>query len=238
MNRPGSLLAPLALTLIAACGDPPAGNASGAPTPTTTPAATAAATATAAAATTTASATATAASTGDAPAVAAAPSTPEPALKDWDAAKSDLTLIAGWDDAGCMARRIGAWVRVGCATSTTKKGAPTRITVKKGFAPGKFSILSERGGSTMLVFPFTEGLDAEATFEFADGAFTFTSKWPKGAPEPKQVGGFTEAALPDAAPTAEGEAPAPAASAAASAAPKLEIANEPLPEEPKLEGAP
>ena len=37
----------------------------------------------------------------------------------------------------------------------------------------KLSVLEERAGSMMLVFPATEGLDAEATFTFAEGSYNF-----------------------------------------------------------------
>lgn len=182
------------------------------------------------------------------PTVAAAklPSSPEPELKEWDGTKLDLNVIKNWNGPGCMARRVREWIRIGCSSTTTQKGAPISIQILKGFPSTKFSVLDERGGTTMLVFPATEGLDGEATFSFSGGSFRFTASWPAAQPEPKAIGAFEEIAMPvepsggsDEAAQDSQDSPGEAAPTPAPA--KLEkavVSSDPLPELPSVEGAP
>lgn len=185
-----------------------------------------------------------------APTVAAAakpPASPEPELKEWDSTKLDLNVIKNWNGPGCMARRVREWIRVGCSSTTTQKGAPISIQVLKGFPSTKYSIMDERGGTTMLIFPATEGLDGEATFTFSGGSFRFTASWPSGQPEPKAIGAFEEIALPveptggsadDGAGDIGGEAPEAPVAPAPTKLEKAIVTSDPLPEVPTVEGAP
>lgn len=247
LDRRSSLLV-FSLLLAACSKDPPkaepakepASPSSAAPAAASAPAATTAAQPTSAAPSAAASA-APAAATG---AVAKPPASPEPELKEWDGVKADLNLIKNWSGPGCMPRRVREWIRIGCAGATTQKGAPVSIQIVKGFPRTKYSILDERAGSTMLVFPATEGLDAEATFTFAEGSFRLKASWPAGQPEPKAFGAFEEieqpVEIPGAAEGAPGDSPGEAAPAAP-APPKLEkaiVSSDPLPEVPAIEGAP
>ncbi len=175
---------------------------------------------------------------------AKAPASPEPELKEWEGTKLDLGLIKNWNGPGCMARRVREWVRIGCSSGTTQKGTPVSIQVLKGFPSTKYSVMEERNGTTMLVFPATEGLDAEATFAFSGGSFRFTSSWPAGQPEPKNIGAFEEIALPsepsgdsfgEGTGDTAGEAPA---AAAPTKLEKAVVTSDPLPELPKVEGSP
>lgn len=186
-----------------------------------------------------------AATAAAAPAAAAKPpSSPEPDIKEWDASKQDLKLVKNWAGPGCMPRRVREWIRIGCAGAATQKGAPVSIDIVKGFPKAKLSVLEERAGSMMLVFPATEGLDAEATFTFSEGTFRFKASWPAGQPEPTTIGAFEEierpVEVPAAAEAEPGDSPAePGDSPAAPA--KLEkavVSTDPLPEVPAIEGAP
>jgi hypothetical protein len=213
--RPSLLLMPV-LFLAACSSDPPAAGT------TSAPAATTAAPAPSMTAASSASSTAAAAPASAAPAGAPASqaSSPEPSVEEWEAAAIDLGILGNWDATGCVARRIREWVRVGCSTSKSKSGAPVSIQIVKGFAMSKLSILTERSGATMLVFPAKAGLDAEASFNFADASFRFVVRWPEGQPEPKPLGSFERVDTP----------------AKPSGTPAL--SNDPLPEEPAVEGAP
>jgi hypothetical protein len=177
-----------------------------------------------------------------APAAAKAPASPEPEIKEWDAVNADLGLVRNGSEPGCMARRVREWIRVGCAAATTERGKPIAIQLVKGFTRTKYSILQERGGSTMLVFPATEGLDGEATFTFAGATFRFTASWPAGQPEPKVIGSFEDVTPPsigDPDYVPEVAAPGSAAPAAAAAAnDKPVVSSAALPELPVVEGAP
>jgi hypothetical protein len=218
----------LALTLTACSKDPPAAGAGA--TSTSTAASPSSAASTAAAAPPASSALAAAPPTASAATPPAAPLSPEPSLKEWDAAKLDLNIVKGWDATGCVARRVREWIRVGCSTASSKNGAPIEIQLVKGFTASKLSILKERGGSTMLAFPATPGLDAEALFVFAEASFEFVARWPAGQPEPKPIASFE-----GVVPPAEAEAP----ESPEPAAPKPTAAPaEPLPTEPVIEGAP
>lgn len=241
-----SLLA-FALTLAACGNDPPKAE----PAKEAAPPASAAAPAAAQPAAATPSATPSAAPAAAAAAPAAAakpPSSPEPDIKEWDASKQDLKLVKNWAGPGCMPRRVREWIRIGCAGAATQKGAPISIQIVKGFPKSKLSVLEERGGSMMLVFPATEGLDAEATFTFSEGTFRFTASWPAGQPEPTAIGAFQEVErpveIPSAADGEPGDSPseaAPGDSPAAPAPAKLEkavVSADPLPELPEIEGAP
>ncbi|NUQ77940.1 MAG: hypothetical protein HUU21_30775 [Polyangiaceae bacterium] len=161
----------------------------------------------------------------------AAPASPEPSLKEWDATKLELGLLKNWDATGCVARRVREWIRVGCSAPTSKAGMPMEIQIVKGFPASKLSILKERGGSTMLVFPATPGLDGEALFVFAEGSYQFVSRWPAGQPEPKPIGSFEKIEVP-------AEEAAPGGSEPSDEAPVPEVSAEPLPTEPVIEGAP
>src|SRR5690349_2797325 len=215
-SRYCSFLVPV--LFLAACGGE-AAPSDAAPTASATSKPTAAAaTATAASS---ATSTAAAAVTSAAATAAAAPAAPteEPKVEDWEAAKIDLTLLGG-SDTGCVARRIREWVRVGCSKGQSKSGDPQSIQVVKGFAASKISILTERNGTIMLVFPAQAGLDAEASFIFADASFRFTVSWPAGQPEPKPLGSFASVGSPS---TLSGSPT---------------VSKDPLPDEPALEGAP
>jgi hypothetical protein len=229
------------LVLAAACGgESPTSAPSAAPTSAATATGTATTSATAAV-TASASAKPSAVATSSEP---APPTSPEPTLKEWDAAKQDLTLVAHWDRPGCTARRVREWIRVGCGGQMLQKGTPLSITIEKGIQPRPLDILSERGGSIWLIFPLTEGLDGAAVYAFAGGSFRFTAKWPKGQPEPKVVGDFEELSAPepsdapsDVADPAPAD-PAPAAAPDAAKPAKPVLSSDPLPDEPALDGAP
>ncbi len=167
-----------------------------------------------------------------------AAASPEPELKEWDSVKADLTLVRNWAGPGCMARRVREWVRVGCSASSTEKGAPIKIQVTKGFPKAKYSVLDERGGSIMLVFPATEGLDAEATFSFTGGAFRFAASWPAGQPEPKTIGAFQEIEEPAAGVVEEFAEPSDVANPSPPKSGKAVVSDDALPELPVVEGAP
>lgn len=227
----------LPLLLVAACEDK-------APPATTSAGPTAAATATVTAA---ASATASSPAASAAPSAAAAPTTteqappasPEPTLKEWDAAKQDLSLVKNWGGPGCMGRRVREWIRVSCSGQMLQKGQPISITIEKGFKATPLTILNERAGTIWLIFPLTEGLDGSAVYAFEGGSFRFTAKWPKGEPEPKPVGAFEELAAPEPAadgPDSIAEITPPPAEPAKPEKPTL--TTDPLPDEPALEGAP
>jgi hypothetical protein len=171
--------------------------------------------------------------TASAAAQPAAPSSPEPSLKEWDGTKLDLGLLKNWDATGCFARRVREWIRVGCSAASTKSGAPIEIQIVKGFPASKLSVLKERGGATMLVFPATEGLDAEAVFVFAEGSSRFTARWPAGQPEPKPIGAFEKIEAP-----AEAQGEQPGVSGSDPAPSEIAEPETPLPEEPVVEGAP
>lgn len=224
-------------TALACNSETPNPSSSSAPVPagvTASAAATATAPASAAAS---ASAVASAASTAS---VQAPPTSPEPTLAEWSAAKIALDIVKHWDRPGCTPRRVREWVRVGCSGQLLQKGDPVEIRIEKGFKPTPLSIMSERAGSIWLVFPFTEGLDGAAVYSFTGGSFRFTAQWPKGQPEPKVVGSFEAIALPDQPPDVQGSAPSePPPEATADAKPvKPTLSTAPLPDEPALEGAP
>jgi len=229
-------LSALAILLAACGGESPTTTSSAAPS--SAPVATTTATASA----TSAASEAVSAAPAPTSTEAAEPTSPEPTLKEWDAAKQDLSLVAHWDRPGCTGRRVREWVRVGCGGQMLQKGAPLSITIEKGFKARPLDILNERGGSIWLIFPFTEGTDGAAVYAFEGGSFRFTAKWPHGAPEPKTVGDFDEVAAPaqdepsEVADPAPAD-PAPAATEAAKPA-KPTLTTDPLPEEPKLDGAP
>lgn len=215
-QRPSLLLMPV--LFLAACGnDPPAAGTTSATAALSAAPARSTATATASS-TMSAAPTATAASTA-APA-AAAPASPEPTVEEWETTKIEPGLLGGSDATGCVARRLREWVRVGCSEATSKSGAPVSIDIVKGFPVSKIGILVARSGATMLVFPATAGLDAEASFHFADASFRFVVRWPAGQSQPAPLGTFERVAAaekPSGAPT---------------------LASDPLPEEPAVEGAP
>lgn len=219
-HRPLLPLAPLAIALsLTACGESPPASGSGAPTATGTAGAkTTAATATA---TATAAMTASATATATAAPAAPAPLSAEPTVEEWEAAKIELGLVKGGDEAGCFGRRIREWIRVGCSTAQSKNGTPTAIQVVKGFPPSKISILKERNGTIMLIFPALAGMDGEASFLFADASLRLTANWPAGQAEPKPIATLAAVASPA---TREGSATV--------------STSDPLPEEPALEGAP
>jgi hypothetical protein len=201
---------------LAACSSDPKGSGAGS-AGAAAPAAPAPSMTAASSASSTAAAPASAASS--AAAAPAAPS-PEPTVEEWEKSAIDLSLLGNWDSTGCVARRIREWVRVGCSKGKSKSGDPQGIQVVKGFAESKLSILTERAGSIMLVFPARAGLDGEASFNFADASFRFLVKWPEGQPEPKPLGTFERVdspTKPSGAPT---------------------LSNDPLPAEPAVEGAP
>lgn len=237
MNLSRGCLALASLALVAACDEAPPPPAKDVAPASAAPAASPAPSALGAAAAATAPAPSAAPA---APAAAKAPASPEPELKEWDAVSANLGLVRNAQDPGCMARRVREWIRVGCSATTTERGKPVAIRIAKGFPRAKYSILDERAGSTMLVFPATEGLDGEATFTFAGGTFRFTASWPVGQPEPKVIGSFE-----DITPPSIGDpdyVPEAAASGAAElAAPgndKPVVSSEPLPELPVVDGAP
>lgn len=180
-------------------------------------------------------------------AAAKAPASPEPEIKEWDGTKADLNVIKNWAGPGCMARRVREWIRIGCAGASTQKGAPVSIQIVKGFPSAKYSVLDERAGSMMLVFPATEGLDAEATFTFSEGAFRLKASWPAGQAEPKAIGAFEAIEqpvnIPSAAEPDPGDSPgdSPGEAAPTPTQPKFEkavVSTDPLPELPAVEGAP
>lgn len=237
MHLSRGCLALASLALLAACDDapPPAAKdappASAAPAPSAAPAAVGSASALAPSAAPAAPAAAPAAK---------APASPEPELKEWDAVSADLGLVRNGSQPGCMARKVREWIRVGCAAATTERGKPLAIRIVKGFPRAKYSILEERAGSTMLVFPATEGLDGEATFTFAGGTFRFTASWPAGQPEPKVIGSFEDVTppsigdpdyVPEVAASGTGEP-------AAAPNDKPVVSSAALPELPVVEGAP
>ena len=185
--------------------------ASGSPAATTTATATATASATA-----TATATATAAAAASPPPISA-----EPTLEEWDAAKIDLGLVTGADALGCVGRRIREWIRVGCSAGKSSNGTPVSIQVVKGFMASKISILKERNGALMLIFPAHTGMDAEAAVNFADASFRLVARWPAGQPEPKAIASMERVTSPA---KIEGSATVSMTDA--------------LPPEPTLEGAP
>jgi len=205
---------PIALALaLTACGqDPPAsGAATAATTAAPNPRASATATATAATAAATQAATA---------APVAAPLSAEPTVEEWEAAKLDLEVVKNGVAMGCFGRRIREWVRIGCSAAKSVHGAPVGIQVVKGFLPSKLSILKERNGSIMLVFPVQMGMDAEASVSFADASLRLTARWPSGQPEPKPIASLDHVDSP----TKYEGSPA--------------VSKDPLPEEPTVEGAP
>lgn len=234
MPRRYRFFALLGLTLTACSKDPPAPPAGAT---TSTAAAPSTAAPSAAAPTASSAASAAPAQTASAAAAApAAPTSPEPSLKEWDATKLELGLLKNWDATGCVARRIHEWVRIGCSTASSKNGPPVEIQIIKGFPVSKLSILKERGGSTMLVFPVTQGLDGEALFTFAEGSYRFVARWTSGESEPKPIGSFEKVEQPAEEQNAGAGSPdsnEEAAKPSAAAAPA-----EPLPEEPTIEGAP
>jgi hypothetical protein len=232
MLRRHRLYALLALTLAACSKDPPAPSAAA----TSAPAAPSPAASSAAAPPASSAALAAPPPTASAAAAPAAPASPEPSLKEWDATKLELGLLKNWDATGCVARRIREWVRIGCSTASSKNGPPVEIQLVKGFTASKLSILKERGGSTMLVFPVTPGLDGEALFTFAEGSYRFVARWTAGESEPKPIGSFEKVEMPSEEQNAgvgSSDSNEETAKPSAAAAPA-----EPLPEEPTIEGAP
>lgn len=204
---------------LAGCGQssPASGSATTAPTQTA-----ATNTATANTATTAATAAPTQAATATAAAMTApAPPSAEPTVEEWEAAKIDLGLITGADAPGCLGRRIREWIRFGCSSSKSSNGQAVSIQVVKGFQASKISILKERNGALMLIFPAQPGLDAEAAVNFADASFRLKASWPAGQPEPKAIGSLERVSSPAAL----------TGSASVST-------SDPLPPEPTLEGAP
>ena len=189
-----------ALPLVLACALTACGQdapASGGSTATSTQAAASGSPA----ATSTAAATATASATATATATAAAAASPptisaEPTLEEWDAAKIELGLVTGADALGCVGRRIREWVRLGCSAGKSSNGTPVSIQVVKGFMASKISILKERNGALMLVFPAHAGMDAEAAVNFADASFRLVARWPAGQPEPKPLASMERVASP------------------------------------------
>jgi hypothetical protein len=229
MPRRYRFFALLGLTLAACSKDPPAPPA-GATSTTSTAAEPSTAAPSAAAPAASSAASAAPPPTASAAAAPAAPASPEPSLKEWDATKLELGLLRNWDATGCVARRIREWVRIGCSTASSRNGPPVEIQLVKGFTASKLSILKERGGSTMLVFPVTPGLDGEALFTFAEGSYRFVARWTAGESEPKPIGSFEEVEMPSEEQNAGAGSPDSTSAAAAPA--------EPLPEEPTIEGAP
>lgn len=230
MTRSSFSFALFALALTA-CGKDPPPSGSGAASTSASP--TSATSAAPAAPPATSAAAASPPPTASAAATPAAPASPEPSLKEWDATKLELGLLKNWDKTGCVARRIREWIRIGCSTASSKAGPPVEIQLVKGFTASKLSILKERGGSTMLVFPVTQGLDGEALFVFAEGSYRFVARWTAGEAEPKPIGYFEEVEQPSQEqPVDTGGSDSPADSPAP-AAPSV-----PLPAEPTIEGAP
>ncbi len=109
---------------------------------------------------------------------------PQPTPEQWAAQKDDA-LVNG-PALGCKGKHIGEWARVHCSGKNAFGGTPVSVIIDRG----SDTSVSTDGGATTLVFPFREGTDVAATFNWTDRTAPFTSVWLKGTPKPPKYGAF------------------------------------------------
>lgn len=112
-----------------------------------------------------------------------------PTLAEWNAQTREVT-VTGSSALGCETKMVREWLRVSCRGTNAVRGRPTGVTVLSGnTGKGEFFTFA-KGDVASLVFPFVEGTNVTAKFDFTQGAHVLTSQWPMGAPMPQAMGRF------------------------------------------------
>lgn len=112
-----------------------------------------------------------------------------PTTDEWTAAPE--VTVTGSSALNCESKAVREWVRISCKDNQASRGKPTGITVSKGGAKGDTFVLVA-GNVASLVYPFSEGQDLAATFNWERESRGFRSQWPQGAPKPNAYGQFVE----------------------------------------------
>lgn len=110
-----------------------------------------------------------------------------PTNAEWSSAP-EIT-VRGSSALGCSTKALREWLRVSCSGKNNTGGTPTAVAVESGARSEMFTFASNN--VTSLVMPFREGTDASASFSWTDKSHLFTSKWPRGAPQPTIYGEFS-----------------------------------------------
>lgn len=112
-----------------------------------------------------------------------------PSTDEWTAAP-EVTVL-GSSALDCESKAVREWVRISCKDTAAARGKPTGITVSKGGGKGDTFVLVA-GNVASLVYPFSEGQDLAATFNWERESRGFRAQWPQGAPKPNAYGQFVE----------------------------------------------
>lgn len=112
-----------------------------------------------------------------------------PSTDEWTAAP-EVTVL-GSSALDCESKSVREWVRISCKDTNASRGKPTGVTVSKGGGKGDTFVLVA-GNVASLVYPFSEGQDLAATFNWERESRGFRAQWPQGAPKPNAYGQFVE----------------------------------------------
>jgi hypothetical protein len=112
-----------------------------------------------------------------------------PTVAEWNAESREVT-VRGSSALNCETKMVREWLRVSCRGTTPERGTATGVRVTRG--GGKAEIFTFASGDVAsLVFPFVEGTDLEAEFQFTvGGSRKLVSKWPYRSPMPEAKGSF------------------------------------------------
>jgi hypothetical protein len=110
-----------------------------------------------------------------------------PTQEDWSLAPE--ISVAGSTALGCQTKGVREWVRVSCSGNDPQRGTPTGVNITRGGGKGDTFVLTS-GGVASLVYPYYEGQDLLATFNWEKHTSEFAATWPRGAPKPPVFGIF------------------------------------------------
>jgi len=112
-----------------------------------------------------------------------------PTVAEWNAEPREVT-VRGSSALNCETKMVREWLRVSCRGTNPERGTATGVRVTRGGGKAEtFTFTS--GDVTSLVFPFVEGTDIEAEFQFTvGGPRKLVSKWPYRSPMPEAKGSF------------------------------------------------
>lgn len=110
-----------------------------------------------------------------------------PTTEEWSAAKE--VDVKGSTKLNCETKMVREWMRVSCRGKNDTGGEAKNVTIKKGGGRGDtFTFAQNKVAS--LIYPFVNGMDLVAVFEWTDKKQELVVSWPHGAPMPQLKGEF------------------------------------------------